>query len=345
MLSRFYKYFTKGVALDLGTANTLVYVEGKGIIINEPSVVAMDCQSKEPKVLAVGHEAKRMVGRTPGYIKAIRPLQNGVIADFHVAEEMIKFFVRKVCRGFFLMRPELVICVPSNATAIEKKAIQESAESAGAFRVFLIEEGMAAAIGAGLPVTDPQGSMIVDIGGGTTEIAVISLGGLVYALSVRVGGDKMDEHIIQYVRRNHNLLIGESTAEKVKKEIGTASLETTSKKTMVVKGRDLVHGIPRQVVLSARDVAESLQEPINAITDAVKTALENTPPELASDIADKGITLTGGGALLRELDTILRNLVKLPVTIAEDPLQCVAMGTGHALEQLHKLKNSALLRP
>ncbi|MCY4414205.1 MAG: rod shape-determining protein [Alphaproteobacteria bacterium] len=345
MIKRFLSYFTKGVALDLGTANTLVYVQGKGIVINEPSVVALELQKGgNTRVLAVGQEAKLMVGRTPGNIQAVRPLKDGVIADFAVAEEMIKYFVRKVCSGFLFVRPELVICVPSNATAIERKAIQESAESAGAFRVFLIEESMAAAIGAGLPVTEPNGSMVVDIGGGTTEVAVISLGGIVFAVSVRVGGDKMDEAIIQYIRRSHNLLIGESTAEKIKKEIGTASLKTKLSQTITVKGRDLLHGVPRQVVISSRDVAESLHEPVNSIVAAVKSALENTPPELASDIADRGIVLTGGGALLRELDVVLRNEAHLPVTIAEDPLKCVAIGTGHALEHLRQLKNTALYK-
>jgi len=343
MIRRLFSYFTKGVALDLGTANTLVYVQGKGIVMNEPSVVALETtQGGTPRVLAVGQEAKQMVGRTPGSIKAVRPLKDGVIADFAVAEEMIKFFVRKVCSGFLFARPELVICVPSNATAIERKAIQESAESAGAFRVFLIEESMAAAIGANLPVTEPHGSMVVDIGGGTTEVAVISLGGIVHAVSVRVGGDKMDEAIIQYIRRTHNLLIGEATAERIKKEIGSASIHTKINKTLTVKGRDMLHGIPKQVVISARDVAESLSESVNAIVDAVKSTLESTPPELASDIADRGIMITGGGALLRELDVVLRNEAHLPVTIAEDPLKCVAVGTGHALEHLRDLKNTAL---
>lgn len=344
MIRRFFSYFTKGVALDLGTANTLVYVQGKGIVLNEPSVVALEVTPNggAPRVLAVGQEAKQMVGRTPGTIRAVRPLKDGVIADFAVAEEMIKYFVRKVCSGFLFARPELVICVPSNATAIERKAIQESAESAGAFRVYLIEESMAAAIGANLPVTEPNGSMVVDIGGGTAEVAVISLGGIVHAVSVRMGGDKMDEAIIQYIRRTHNLLIGEATAEKIKKEIGSASINTRLSKTMTVKGRDLLHGIPKQIVVSSRDIAESLHEPVVSIVDAVKTTLENTPPELTSDIADRGIMLTGGGALLRELDVVLRNEAHLPVTIAEDPLRCVAVGTGHALEHLRELKNSAL---
>ena len=344
MIRRFFSYFTKGVALDLGTANTLVYVQGKGIVLNEPSVVALENTPNggSPRVLAVGQEAKQMVGRTPGTIRAVRPLKDGVIADFAVAEEMIKYFVRKVCSGFLFARPELVICVPSNATAIERKAIQESAESAGAFRVYLIEESMAAAIGANLPVTEPNGSMVVDIGGGTAEVAVISLGGIVHAVSVRVGGDKMDEAIIQYIRRSHNLLIGEATAERIKKEIGSASLNTRLNKTMTVKGRDLLHGIPKQIVVSSRDIAESLHEPVVSIVDAVKTTLENTPPELTSDLADRGIMLTGGGALLRELDVVLRNEAHLPVTIAEDPLRCVAVGTGHALEHLKELKNSAL---
>jgi len=289
----------------------------------------------------VGNEAKQMLGRTPGNIQAIRPLRDGVIADFEIAEEMIKEFIRKVHnnrRSF--ARPQVVVCVPSGSTAVERRAIQESAESAGARRVWLIEEPMAAAIGAGLPVTEPTGSMVVDVGGGTTEVAVLSLGGIVYSRSVRVGGDKMDEAIIGYIRRNHNLLIGESSAERIKKGIGSACLpEDGDGQTMEIKGRDLMNGVPRELSISERQIAESLAEPISQIVDAVKVALEHTAPELAADIVDKGIVLTGGGALLGNLDFVLRHATGLPVSIADDPLSCVALGTGRALEEMKKLRD------
>ncbi len=327
------------MAIDLGTANTLVYVKGRDIVLNEPSVVAITESKGKKKLLAVGEEAKQMLGRTPGNIQAIRPLRDGVIADFEVAEEMIKEFIRKVHnrRGFY--SPQIVICVPSGSTAVERRAIQEAAESAGARRVWLIEEPMAAAIGAGLPVTEPTGSMVVDIGGGTTEVAVLSLGGIVYSRSVRVGGNKMDEAIIGYIRRNHNLLVGESSAERIKHEIGSACPpEDGDGRTMEIKGRDLMNGVPKEIVISEREIAESLAEPISAIIDAVKVALENTAPELAADIVDKGIVLTGGGALLGNIDYVLRHATGLPVSIADDPLTCVVRGTGRALEDFKNLK-------
>ena len=313
MLSRLIGWLSADMAIDLGTANTLVYVKGKGIVLNEPSVVAIEEYRGKKQVLAVGNEAKQMLGRTPGNIHAIRPLRDGVIADFEIAEEMIKYFIRKVHHRRAFAMPMVIICVPSGSTAVERRAIQESAEAAGARKVWLIEEPMAAAIGADLPVTEPTGSMVVDIGGGTTEVAVLSLGGIVYARSVRVGGDKMDDAIISYIRRNHNLLVGEGSAEKIKKEIGSAC-------------------VPE------RQVAEALTEPVAQIVEAVKVALEYTAPELAADIVDKGIVLTGGGAKLMNLDQVLRNATGLPVSIAEEPLACVVKGTGKALEEIDRLK-------
>ena len=340
MFQKFLGMMSADMAIDLGTANTLVYVKGRGIVLNEPSVVAIANVRGRRQVLAVGDEAKLMLGRTPGNITAIRPLRDGVIADFEVAEEMIKHFIRKVHNRRIAASPQIIICVPSGSTAVERRAIQESAEAAGARRVFLIEEPMAAAIGAGLPVTEPTGSMVVDIGGGTTEVAVMSLGGIVYARSVRVAGDKMDEAIIAYIRRNHNLLIGESSAERIKKEIGAACPpEDGEGLQMEVKGRDLMNGVPKELIITERQIAESLAEPVGAMVEAVKVALEQTPPELAADIVDKGIVLTGGGALLRNLDHVLRYATGLPVTVAEDPLSCVALGTGRALEEMRTLKN------
>jgi len=328
------------MAVDLGTANTLVYVKGRGIVLNEPSVVAITDEKGKKQVLAVGEEAKQMLGRTPGYIQAIRPLRDGVIAEFHIAEEMIKHFIRKVHNRRNFASPEVIICVPSGSTAVERRAIQESAESAGARKVWLIDEPMAAAIGAGLPVTEPTGSMVVDIGGGTTEVAVLSLGGIVYARSVRVGGDKMDEAIIAYIRRTHNLLVGESTAERIKKEIGSACApDDGDGATVEIRGRDLMNGVPKELLISERQIAESLAEPVSAIIEAVKVALEQTPPELAADIVDKGIVLTGGGAMLGNLDYVLRHATGLPVSIADDPLSCVALGTGRALEEKKMLRN------
>jgi rod shape-determining protein MreB len=331
---------SSNVAIDLGTANTLVYAQNQGIVLNEPSVVAITNNKGKKHVLAVGDEARSMVGRTPGNIQAIRPLREGVIADFAIAEDMIKYFIQKVHKRRKFISPQVVICVPSGSTAVERRAIQEAAESAGARRVFLIEEPMAAAIGAGLPVTDPIGSMVVDIGGGTTEVAVISLGGIVYARSVRIGGDSMDEAIIGYIRRNHNFLIGEATAERIKKTIGTAYKPDTKKcRTMPIKGRDLVTGVPKEIIISEAQIADSLSEPVAGIVDAVKVALENTPPELGADIAENGIVLTGGGALLSDLDDVLRRATGLPVSIADDPLTCVAIGTGKALEEIKTLKD------
>ena len=332
MLSKLLGVFSSDMAIDLGTANTLVYVKGRGIVLNEPSVVAIKSEQGRDRVLAVGDEAKLMLGRTPSGIQAIRPLRDGVIADFHVAEQMIKHFIHKVHNRSFAS-PQVVVCVPSGSTAVERKAIQESAEQAGARKVYLIDEPMAAAIGAGLPVTEPQGSMIVDIGGGTTEVAVMSLSGIVFATSVRVGGDKMDEALIAYIRRNHNLLIGEATAERIKKEIGTALVpEDGVGLTMTIKGRDLMNGVPKELEINQLQVAEAISEPVSQIVEGVKVALEQTAPELAADIVDRGVVLTGGGGLLRDLDTVIRRATGLPVTIAEEPLTCVALGTGRALE-------------
>ncbi len=328
------------MAIDLGTANTLVYVKGRGIVLNEPSVVAIISRGGKKQVLAVGNDAKMMLGRTPGHIEAIRPMRDGVIADFEVAEEMIKHFIRKVHNRRTFANPMIIVCVPSGSTAVERRAIQESALSAGARRVYLIEEPMAAAIGAGLPVTEPTGSMVVDIGGGTTEVAVLSLGGIVYSRSVRVGGDKMDEAIIAYVRRNHNLLIGEATAERIKKEVGSAAVPANGVGLAIeIKGRDLLNGVPKEITINQKQIAESLAEPVGAIVEAVKVALEATPPELAADIVDKGIVLTGGGSLLTNLDQVLREATGLPVVIADEPLSCVAMGTGRALEHFKIMKN------
>jgi len=339
MLSKLLGLWSTDMAIDLGTANTLVYVKGQGIVLNEPSVVAILTSEGKSKVLAVGIEAKEMLGRSPGNIEVIRPLRDGVIADFEVAEEMIKHFIQKVHNRRAFTSPIIVICVPSGSTGVERRAIHESAERAGARRVFLIEEPMAAAIGAGLPVTEPSGSMIVDIGGGTTEVAVLSLGGIVYAESARVGGDKMDEAIIAYMRRHHNLLIGSMSAERLKKSIGCAyPPEDGDGEKYTVKGRDLVNGVPKELILSQRNVAEALSEPIGTIIEAVKRALENTAPELAADIVDRGITLTGGGALLFGMDTVLRKATGLPVTIAEDTLLSVALGTGKVLDEMKSLK-------
>ena len=340
MLSKLMGFLSSDVAIDLGTANTLVYVRGKGIVLNEPSVVAIKEYNGKKQVLAVGNEAKQMLGRTPGNIKAIRPLKNGVIADFEIAEEMIKYFIRKVHNRRTFASPMIIVCVPSGSTAVESRAIQESAEAAGARKVWLIDEPMAAAIGAGLPVTEPTGSMVVDIGGGTTEVAVLSLGGIVYARSVPVGGDKMDTAIVSYIRKNMNLLVGESSSERIKKEIGSACPPLKGEgKTIDIKGRDLLNGVPKEIEVSERQIAEALSEPVNAIVEAVKVALENTAPELAADIVDKGIVLTGGGALLNNLELVLRNATGLPVSIAEEPLFCVAKGTGSALDNIEKFKS------
>jgi rod shape-determining protein MreB len=337
--------FSNDLAIDLGTANTLVYLKGKGVVVSEPSVVAVQKDSMgQRKVLAVGTDAKNMLGRTPGSIVAIRPMKDGVIADFDITEEMLRYFIRKIHNRKALVRPRIVICVPSGITQVEKRAVKESAESAGAREVYLIEEPMAAAIGAGLPITEASGNMIVDVGGGTTEVAIISLAGIVYAKSVRVGGDKMDEAIAQHLKRKYNLLIGERTSEAIKIQLGSAFPETVSSpkegwaETMEVKGRDLVSGIPKTLEIGADEIRDALSEPINAIVEAVRIALERTPPELAADIVDKGIVLAGGGALLRNLDQLLREETGLPVVIAEDPLSCVVLGSGKVLDELDLLK-------
>jgi len=332
--------FSTDLAIDLGTANTLIYAKGRDIVLNEPSVVAYSVRNGRKVVHAVGEDARMMLGRTPGNIEAIRPMKDGVIADFEVAEEMIKHFIEKVNKkSFFRKRTKVVICVPAGATAVEKRAIYQSAQHAGASKVFIVYEPMAAALGAGLPIHEPSGSMVVDIGGGTTEIAVLSLDGMVYSRSVRVGGDKMDDAIIQYVRRTTNLLLGEMSAERVKKEIGSATMpEDGEGMTVQIKGRDLMNGVPREIAINEAMIAESLEEPVEQIVDAVKLALEATPPELAADIVDKGIMLTGGGALLRNLDVELRERTGLPVSIADDPLSCVVRGSGTVVENLKKWK-------
>ena len=331
-------WFSSDLAIDLGTANTLVYVKGKGIVLSEPSVVAVRKDGRgSNKVLAVGKEAKMMLGRTPGNIVAIRPMKDGVIADFEITETMLRHFIRKVHNRRSLIRPRIIVCVPSGITQVEKRAVRESAESAGAREVFLIEEPMAAAIGAGLPITEPTSNMVLDIGGGTTEVAVISLAGIVYSKSVRVGGDKMDEAILQQIKRKYNLLIGERTAELIKTTIGNAFPGAQVDK-MQIKGRDLVSGIPKIIEIDSDEVRESITEQIETILETVKMALEQTPPELAADIVDRGIVLTGGGALLQNLDMLLREETGLPITITEDPLSTVVLGSGKALDSLDILR-------
>jgi rod shape-determining protein MreB len=330
--------FSNDMAIDLGTANTLVFVKGKGIVLSEPSVVAVRQDGRTgQKVLAVGKEAKLMLGRTPGNITAIRPMKDGVIADFEVTEAMLRHFINKVHGRRNLIRPRIIISVPSGITQVEKRAVRESAESAGAREVFLIEEPMAAAIGAGLPITEPTSNMVVDIGGGTTEVAVISLAGIVYSKSVRVGGDKMDESILQHIKRQHNLLIGERTAEMIKTTIGNAC-STEKVDTLEIKGRDLITGIPKTLVIDSEEVRRSIAEQIDAIVETVKIALEQTPPELAADIVDRGIVLTGGGALLKSLNVLLSEQTGLPITITEDPLSTVVLGSGKALDNLDLLR-------
>jgi len=338
MFSSLLGIFSSDLAIDLGTANTLVYVDGKGIIINEPSVVAVQSSSNGTKrVLAVGTEAKQMLGKTPGNIVAIRPMKDGVIADFEVTEAMLRHFITKVHRRRKWVRPRTVICVPSGITPVERRAVKESAESAGAREVYLIEGPMAAGIGAGLPITEPTGNMVVDIGGGTTEVAVISLAGIVFSRSVRVGGDKIDEAIIQYIRRKYNMMIGERMAEQIKIQIGAAA-PLEEPEIMTIKGRDTVAGVPQVLEINSEEVREALTEPVNAILDAVRVALERTPPELAADIVDKGIIMTGGGALLRNLDALMRHETGLPVTVVEDPLTCVVRGSGMVLDNLKLLR-------
>jgi rod shape-determining protein MreB len=333
-------YFTNDIAIDLGTANTLVYVKGEGIILNEPSVVAVQKNHRGMgnKVLAVGSEAKEMLGRTPGSIVAIRPIKDGVIADFEITREMLRYFINKAtAHRKSLIRPRIIICVPYGITQVEKRAVKEAAQNAGAREVYLIEEPMAAALGAGLPISQATGNMVVDMGGGTTGVAVISLSGIVYCKSIKVAGDKFDEAIVNYVRRQFNLLIGERTAEMIKIKIGNA-YPLDEEKTMEVKGRDLVAGAPKTIEISSSQVNDALMDPLGEVVDAVRTALEKTPPELASDIVDNGIVLTGGGALLTNLDVLLRERTGLPVSIAENPLSCVVLGSGKALDSMSILK-------
>ena len=340
MFESFKGYFSSDLAIDLGTANTLIYVRVKGIVLDEPSVVAIRQEggpNGKKVIQEVGLAAKQMLGRTPGNITAIRPMKDGVIADFTVTEQMLKQFIKKVLDSrLFSPSPRIIICVPCGSTQVERRAIRESALGAGASKVFLIEEPMAAAIGADLPVGDATGSMVVDIGGGTTEVGVISLGGMVYAGSVRVGGDKFDEAVVNYIRRNYGMLIGETTAEIIKKTIGSA-FPGSEVKEMEVKGRNLAEGIPRSFTISSNEILEALTDPLNSIVSAVKSALERTPPELGADIAERGMVLTGGGALLRDIDRLLMEETGLPVVVAEDPLTCVVRGCGKALENMEKL--------
>ncbi|OGT71100.1 MAG: rod shape-determining protein [Gammaproteobacteria bacterium RIFCSPLOWO2_02_FULL_56_15] len=337
--------FSNDLSIDLGTANTLIYVRNKGIVLNEPSVVAIksgDGKINSKSIRAVGAEAKRMLGRTPGHITAIRPLKDGVIADFVITEKMLQYFIHQVHGGtIFKPSPRVLICVPCGSTQVERRAIRESAMGAGARTVHLIEEPMAAAIGAGLPVSDAKGSMVLDIGGGTTEVAIISLNGIVYSDSVRIGGDRFDEAIVNYVRRNYGTLIGEATAERIKQEIGCA-YPGNEVREMEVRGRNLAEGVPRSFTLNSNEILEALQEPLSGIVDAVKNALENTPPELGSDVAERGMVLTGGGALLRDIDRLMMEETGLPVIIAEDPLTCVARGGGRYLEMIDEYGDDIL---
>ena len=338
MFGSVFGLFSNDLAIDLGTASTLIYQKGHGIVCNEPSVVAVRMDEGKRKVVAIGTEAKNMLGRTPESIMAIRPMKDGVIADFEITEEMLRRLIRKVATKRSLMRPRIVICVPHGITEVEKRAVKESAESAGAREVYLIEEPMAAAIGAGLPITEACGSMILDIGGGTTEIAVISLKGIVYSRSLRVGGDKFDEAILNYIKRRYNTLIGERTAEQIKIAVGSA-LPSGQNLAVEVKGRDLVQGVPRGIVISEDEVREALAEPINQIIDVVRLSLEKTPPELAGDIVDRGITLTGGGAMLRNFDRLLSRETGLPVVLVDDPISAVVLGSGAVLDQLDLLRD------
>ena len=340
-LSSIIGILSQDMAIDLGTANTLVYVKGRGVILSEPSVVAYHVKDGGKKVLAVGEDANLMLGRTPGSIEAIRPMREGVIADFDVAEEMIKHFIRKVHKRSTFSKPKVIVCVPHGATPVEKRAIRQSVLSAGARKAGLIAEPIAAAIGAGMPITDPTGNMVVDVGGGTTEVAVLSLGDIVYARSIRVGGDRMDESIINYLRRHHNLLVGESTAERIKTSIGTARAPDDGRgSSMMIRGRDILNGIPKESEITQLHIAEALSEPVQQICEAVMTALETTPPDLAADIVDRGVMLTGGGALLGDLDLALRERTGLAVSIADQSLNCVALGTGKALEFEKQLRHA-----
>ena len=331
--------FSTDLAIDLGTANTCVYVKGHGLVLREPSVVAVKRDNRGNKVvLAVGHDAKRMLGRVPGNIEAIRPMKDGVIADFEVTEAMLRHFISKAHKSNHFVHPRVMICVPTGVTQVEKRAVKESAQSAGAREVYLIEEPMAAAIGANLPITEPISNMVVDIGGGTTEVAVISLAGIVYYRSVRVGGDKMDEAIMTHVKRKYNLLIGETSAEDIKIKIGSA-YPLDPEETLEIKGRDLLDGIPKNITITSEEIRKSIAEQVDSIVQAVRIALEQTPPELAADIVDRGIVLTGGGALLKGLDQLLRDQTNLPITVVDDPLSTVVMGTGKALDNINILKN------
>ena len=342
MLNWFYGLFSNDLAIDLGTANTKIYVKGRGIVSCEPSVVAVQKDHRgSRRVLAVGRDAKEMLGKTPGNIVAIRPMKDGVIADFEVTEAMLRYFITRAHDRKTLVRPRIIICMPFGITEVEKRAVKESAESAGAREVYLIEEPMAAAIGAGLPITEPTGNMVVDIGGGTTEVAVISLAGIVYSKSVKVGGDKMDEAIIQHMKRKYNLLIGERTAENIKCEIGSA-WPFDEPRSKEVKGRDFVAGIPKCAMVNSDEVRDALTDPVSLIIEAIRQALEGTPPELSADIVDKGIVLTGGGALLGGLDRLIREETGLPVTLAEDPISAVVLGAGRALDELDLLSEIAL---
>ena len=327
--------FSRDMGVDLGTANTLIYVKGKGILIREPSVVALKDGSKE--ALAVGNEAKKMIGRTPGNIVAVRPMRDGVIADFDVTERMIRYFINKAHKRTRLVRPRIIVCVPSGVTEVEKRAVLDAAEEAGAREAYLIEEPMAAAIGADLPLLDPTGNMVVDIGGGTTEVAIISLGGVVSSRSVRLGGDEMDEAIVQFIKNKYNLMIGERTAEEIKIDIGSAMLTEDGKKKEI-RGRDLVKGLPKTITITAEEIQEALEEPVQTIINAVKMTLEKAPPELASDVMDKGVIMVGGGSLLSGLPGRLRQEIEMPIHLAEDPLDCVAKGTGIALEEIETLR-------
>lgn len=335
-------FIGRDMAVDLGTANTLVYVRGSGIVLNEPSVVAIN--SDNGNILAVGSEAKRMIGRTPGNIVAVRPLKDGVIADFDTTERMLRYFIQKVHKRRFLAKPRVVICVPSGITGVERRAVEEAGYKAGARKVYIIEEPMAAAIGAGMPIHEPTGNMVVDIGGGTTEIAVISLGGIVVAVSIRVGGDELDEAIIAYVKREYSLLLGERTAEEIKMKVGSA-FPMPNEPEAELRGRDLITGLPRTVILPAEEIRKALEEPIQAIVDAVKSTLDRTPPELSGDIMDRGIMLTGGGALLRGLDERLRHETGMPVVIAENPLNCVVLGSGRTVEEFEALHRVLVSNP
>ena len=339
-IDKLFQYWSTDMAIDLGTANTLVFVKGRGIVLNEPSVVAIIDDKGKKSVLAVGDEAKTMLGRTPGNITAVRPLRDGVIADFIVTEEMIKHFIKKVHKKRSFANPRILICVPTGSTPVERKAIQDSALAAGARKVQLIEESIAAAIGAGLPISEATGSMVVDIGGGTTEIAVMSLGGVVYANSMRVAGDAMDASIIQFMRKQFNLLVGEASAEKIKKEIGTAM--PTSGNSYLMKGRDIRSGTPKEITLKEEDTAEALRPVLNQIMAGIKDALENTPPELSADLVDMGMVLTGGSALLKNIDKLISKETGLPVQISEDPLSCVAFGCGKALDDEQTFSNLLL---